>query len=941
MDNRSLLEKVSESIVSLIDSNARQGGKMEVEARLGYHTEKGFTANVRRANWMMCRDALDRLGLQKQVMKIVSESYGQSGYRKRTITSNDITTTIFEGKFSTRPIEDINNWTRYSFSIELPVPKIPEGIIVEPTIRTIERTRYVFGKYQCFVDISKSESNFNLFHEIEIEMIQPNRQDYVKHFLACVRRVTMMMNGTSNYYNIEQLRTLNFTINSYLPVDTDKPVVDPLTLSLVTNRKILSDARPLNMYDLAVGKIIGGSVLYGATWKTDGVRFLLVFAHHSVWLVSPPYHVNLLTTQVQGIIGENEFSIFEVEVLDPYANILDVWILDALTVGGITIRSLPSHKERLRKGQEFITDVMQRRVLKTPVGNNQYLIRDVTLTGETGNVTMFPPIFNINWKKITVIKTVDDFHDIMTYLSDNKPDPAVHPTDGIMLIPSNYPYDYEIFIGITENERNKKKPILKWKEPKEITIDLRILRDNSEETVLLYEDRDETMKPKEVPFTGTPSKPFDVSMLLKESIPEIMYGGIGEFEWNPEIEKLVFRKPRELKAAPNGKRTALDNWLLVRNPITIKTITGMGLDQLRFYHNRIKDLLFAYSDGILLDLGAGRGGDIGKWKKGYRLVFAVEPNKEHIEKLRKRAYLAGFIERQIGDRLDIDDPMFVVINTVAQDTQLIIQTIHSILNPYNFPNISSMVDTVSMMDVGTFFWENSTVLSQVVDTVNYALKPGGLILWKMMDGDAVRDRFARQKRSKQSYKSFFSPLTQNDILEYGDFTVQATGLGNQVEVTFEGGIVGERQTEYLTRISDFYRILGPLYKVELQERADQPSRILLSGESKLVSSLYIYGIISRKEDGSEKDKKSPLKEIVEEVPQTTYIPYENTVPPPPLVAQLLTPQPLAHQITQLPVQPIQQQFSSPPPQKRKQFQDLLKRRNPYNIQQAPMRQGQQ
>jgi hypothetical protein len=129
----------------------------------------------------------------------------------------------------------------------------------------------------------------------------------------------------------------------------------------------------------------------------------------------------------------------------------------------------------------------------------------------------------------------------------------------------------------------------------------------------------------------------------------------------------------------------------------------------------------------------------------------------------------------------------------------------------------------------------------------------------MMDGDAVRNAFALQKLGPV-WKNFSATLQKGQILNYGDFRIEATGMGNQVEVTFQDGIVGEKQIEYLTRITDFYAMLGVNYSVKSQNRCDNPRDIILTGESQTVSSLYIYGVIEKRDDQSEINKKSPLYE---------------------------------------------------------------------------------
>lgn len=57
-----------------------------------------------------------------------------------------------------------------------------------------------------------------------------------------------------------------------------------------------------------------------------------------------------------------------------------------------------------------------------------------------------------------------------------------------------------------------------------------------------------------------------------------------------------------------------------------RILNGIGTPLLRNYHNIVKSkLLDILDEGILLDIGSGKGGDINKWNK-FKKVYAIDPN---------------------------------------------------------------------------------------------------------------------------------------------------------------------------------------------------------------------------------------------------------------------------------------------------------------------------
>lgn len=839
----SVINKIYERISYLRSQSSVPGTTIEVESRLGRFTYRGFNPNIPRAKWLMAVQKMDSLPLAKKEYHIISTSYTGMGVRTQSITVDGVTSNVIQGKYSTVDLDDdMDNWVRYSFSVEVPLKELPKNIVSVPYVRDIQRTRYIMNRFSCYVDMSRITTNGYVSHQIEIEMMSSGvKNGLIKEFIDCTRIITKMMNGTQQYYNVTGLSLLIGMINMNLPTESN---VKDINIEYV-DKLIMADPQPLSMKHFVKGGIFNESLLYCLSQKIDGTHYMLVLTSNSIWLISPPYKYNLLTTQVNAIISPNEITILEVEVIDT-ETVPDVYVIDCFTVAGLDVRQLDKG-ERMRKGKSFVDELYRRRVKVEVSGPDLMTVSDARDEEYSPYhfIATFPNTFNLYWKSYHVFRTVLEFYSLINSLLSEQLD---YPTDGLTLTPWNHPYDFSRSVGrIVEG----KPPILKWKPPHKVTIDLRIIMDG-EDVLLMMDNR--PGPPDEVPFNGTIKYPFNSQMIDIESIPSSGYGSIGEFRWDYTRKLLVYERSRDLKSSPNHRTTCVSNWKLIQDPITVETLTGVGLNQLRFYHNRTKDVLIDSSYGILLDFGTGRGGDMKKMARKYRLVFAVEPDLDNIAVLRERALSTGFIIREIGDDISINANMIIIIHGYAQDTMKITNAIKSTLNPRNDPTICDQVNAVSMMDSGTFFWENAQVLEAVCKTINTNLKSGGKVLWKMMDGDAVRSTIAKQRGIKPWLAFNYQP-TQYDIVDYGDFIITPTGNSNQVVFTFKGGITGEQQTEYLTRITDMYYMLGNNYRPLSQDRIDDSGQYILTGDSFNASRLYLYGVILK---AGEDYRKTPL-----------------------------------------------------------------------------------
>lgn len=835
-----------------VDNKSKQS--IEIESRLGFYARGNFTTDVGRPRFIMTMEALDSLlGNTKEVLYITSEDYGYTGFRHRVTkdVNGNVLQDHLETKYSQPHIDSISKWTRYAFSLETEESKLPEAIYVEPTVRNITRTRYYFAKHGCYVDLSREEINNFINYRIEVEM---NTKKYppeklVDHFLVCTRRVTMMMLGSRIFYRFKELQYVCFIVNTNV-TGNFKHGDDPLEYTYKVKSQIMAQPWSLKMDDLQKGKIIGGKWIYDVCHKTDGVHFLFVITHNSIWLINSPYHYNLVSNESYGVVAPNETTILEVEVLNPFNHDgYKMHVIDSHTIRGNSVRHC-FRPERLRLAKEFLDEVRFRRNAIQITGIDTFTAVDVSREPTVPAIEFPNHLFDIEFKTVSHFTTLDEMYDIIrNLLAEQESGRLGYDTDGLIFTPVDSEYDFALR---TDKESYSKPKIYKWKPPTKVTIDFLVALTEDEKPFFMVADRDDNKNL--VPFPGTVTRPFDYETMI-DQIDMSLVGGIGEFAWNTELGKFQFVRTRETKASPNALQVAVDNWLLVRNPLGEDAMTGRGMGQLRYYHNQTNRDILALGSGILLDLGSGMGGTVNKWDN-YHLVFAVEPETDYIIELRSRAKNLGFVERRVGESINITERVIVIIQGYAQETEKIRNSIFATLNPRGDPSISAYVDTVSMIDVGTFFWESYSSLTSVVNTINSCLKLGGRLIWKMMDGDAVRSRMNK----------FYSPLVAGETLKYSDdFVIECTGNGDQINFAFKGGIAA-KQIEYLTRITDFYYILGKEYKVVFQRRADNAdNKYILTGDSLNASSLYIYGILERTIPEGYVDRLKPARQIPEEI----------------------------------------------------------------------------
>lgn len=198
-----------------------------------------------------------------------------------------------------------------------------------------------------------------------------------------------------------------------------------------------------------------------------------------------------------------------------------------------------------------------------------------------------------------------------------------------------------------------------------------------------------------------------------------------------------------------------------------------SFEYMRKYHNTEKrNLISLYcKNRSVLDLGAGKGGDLFKYKEAdVTKLILIEPNQENIN-----APEDGLVARlqNMGGISSIT----TIIPTVGQDTKRITEQVFK----------DRRVNVVSSFFSMTFLFEKIQILREFLTTVNSCLLEGGYFIGTMMDGQKSYDAFRGKKQIVYDKATI--------VKHYNDDEVKVEP-GHKIWINIQDTIV-KNQDEYL------------------------------------------------------------------------------------------------------------------------------------------------
>lgn len=712
----------------------------------------------------------------------------------------DITT--FERK--TR-IKDYKKYSDYHFIISFSEEEQLANMKVQNVkpFHVRKRHRHSFQiNYSYRIDLTKIPADIKNpkskdIYEIELEYTGSFEKFDLGELEKEISYIYLVVHHSENFVTPTQITNLVNQFNSAFNVKPQNTF----------NKNISPKARNIQYRDLSFGGIVGNSKEeYVVSHKADGKHHYLILNNEGVWLVNNNQYNLLYASPTKKAFGE-EFFVFESEVV-----YRDVKYKGKFVKYYVLIFDCIYYREDLR-----MKNIWER------IGGIEVFINMTT----ERNVFQDDYVF-FTEKKIYAIENVNDFFKTTKILLEDQ-DNLEYPTDGLIFSPSNQFNYYSDKLPLSQRDLHNVPDYCKWKPVSKITIDYRVVKNNNQISLHVYN----VFKKLEVPFYGTNDYPITEDMIDSDFNDEKYIGKIVESYYDIVCHQIKPLKVRIDKEGPNRLDIAEANWYDVHNPILIEDLTGESLTLVNKYHNQIKNILYGLptiytpldiilpENYNLLDIGGGRGGDLGRWTKSkVNQVITVEPNLDNLKELKSR--LSNSV---LKDRV-------TYINTIGEDTVQITETVSKI----------GKVDVISLMLSLSFFWADEKHLDALVQTIVHNLKLGGYVLFF-----TISDQLEKEL-------SLSNPLILNNasFTLYDDKYVRA-------EIP---GIVG-KQWEFIVKINQLTLKLIQ-YGFVLKDKKIADEEALLTPDAQKYTSLFTYGYYQKTKDV----KPGKLRNV--KLPKTIY-----------------------------------------------------------------------
>lgn len=747
---------------------------------------------------------------------------------------------IKENFFNTERLKHENFGIRIGVSSEqtLDVPATNNPVTI---VRRHTRMSYKnpATPYRFDLSIVMTDGVAEPSYEIELELTEITKES-LSGFKAQLRLLFFITFESNLPYSLTERNNIFRTVNTKIGGGNIGSGLD---------NGALTQARNMNIADLVAGGIVPlpskTTPPMLVTPKADGNRRLLYLDEDGCWLLGAPNTLNLVSRWSGILKPSSEWmgSVWEGEEI-PIQNRrngmvgyrgLYMVIDDCLYVEGV-----PNMRQR------NISDPSDTNLgSNVPTSNTTSIVLDIE-NGRASFINKFTNDMDPQSKLLMVsakayykaLNTNDFFEKTRAIL--DKIDALPYVTDGLIFTP-DAPYMPTGTLafrrgggGVPPRLLTTYTDILKWKPEDLNTFDL-LYKDGK-----LWANDKGTL----VEFHPTELKAEDLRDHVKDGEmghpkARISDGVIYEIGWNKLYQAGVVHRPRYNKKNPNDLRVAEDAWSLAHNPIPANTLQGIGLLLMRRYHNREKRSLLAQGSGILLDLGAGKGGDLTK-QNHYSKIIAIEPDEDN-----RNEYLRRLAELETAKKNPVAKNKFLLFPGKAQDTEAIM----AILNEY-IPG--GKVDTISMMMSLTFLFENDAVLKRLINTIDHALAPNGSFLVTVFDGDLVKAAVNYGPTADASFplsssapgsptwvegKRLVFPLSKNETLD--DIPTIIVGNDNHtVSIKLPGSAtVAESQVEYLTDMTMLTDLLAKI-GLNLAETYRLDGELFLNPVENALSRLY-------------------------------------------------------------------------------------------------------
>ena len=641
--------------------------------------------------------------------------------------------------------------------------------------RIKDRTSYIEDNFQ--IDITKIDENGEKRTEVELEVIDSK-----------IFNVDTFEEKIISIYNI-------MTDNSDIVLSfLNQKIADKISNEVATIYPFLSRPRDLLIKDMTKDGLLQD---YTVSVKADGLQKLMIFYNNQIWLFSPKDDdINkslFFLSEYQNSSWNNTILIGEWVSKENHDYNHDYLYLPFDTL---------IYNNRDTRSEDYITRLSYLTNFYDNLVNNTYITKKLIF------------IYNNN---------ETSFYQATNQALDAEKE-VKYETDGLIFTPIKSPY---ITSGQRLSSRNQKDRILskyhdvcKYKPPEKLTIDFLVKKDG------LYT--------KEGKFKGTNYQPFNNTNYV---IEDKYLNKIVEFE--PKIiEGNIIYHPLRIridKNYPNKLKQVLDNWNLVHNPITEKTMRGENIQLMRRYHNQIKSQILQQISGMVIDIGAGAGGVFDKYIANPNIgqVLSIEPNRNFGQEFKRRRALLK------------NPDQFKLIEAGGEDSNKIIEAAKDFF-PLEFEeNDLNICFHISL----SFFWQNKKMLNSLAKTIGEI------------------EKLYQERKGKGKIKIVYLTIEGNrlnKLFEKEGNTIELNNIllrrmkKNEVFINIKDSITVHDQIEYLVYLQDLWQLIDYYPSFEKEADNDNKHGFILSTSELTYSKLFVYGIAEKKE--IEKIEESTISE---------------------------------------------------------------------------------
>lgn len=620
----------------------------EVEARFGIFGPRGkFESRVNPILVRRAKEALsEMIGWEPEpqlstVVRFLGEDQLRAIVPHHDISIHDIDKIRFhddvcwESKRKIKHVDYPDIGLRIGLSTEI-AENIPSKSVSLDLMRQRTRYSYELPDLPFVVDITSvvtidaegNKSNLDYFcNELEIEYTGDHREfnNYLPDFYAFIERMWFILYESDVYYTRSEFDAMRS--NTLDLIRTPEMGGDRISQSgRDVVKQYLAKPRSIKTQDLTAEGLygLGSKGPYYVTYKTDGVRALLVGDDSGIWLYYPPIYENMLARREKGrkythFILDGEY-LHDQRVFVPFD--LISWRLPNRPPSTLINEK---YRDRLRIMNALLNKFdVAAGSLPIEVRCKEIHLLDRCHTSEGMN---------------ELARFIDDRHD------------QDYATDGLIFTPADH--GYHMFKTrappLPTRILHRYPDIVKWKEESQLTIDFLVKRVSGlsmHNGYELYAFDDVRGTKSDVLFTGTNEYPLSSGMVDtdNEIMHSITHPTIVEFQWNGE--QLVPIKIRDDKSSQNGIAVSQDNWNTLRNPITRTSLLQGYVRAPHAVTARIKELIYRISlkiipkseqDLTLMEVGAGLGGDLKRWSLiNPSRIIAIDPDDVKLDELVSR-----------------------------------------------------------------------------------------------------------------------------------------------------------------------------------------------------------------------------------------------------------------------------------------------------------------